>query len=42
MKVKQNELYACMKEKYGTSYKENTQVCGKPEKRKLFYFYLLD
>ena len=42
MKVKRNELYACIKEKYGTSYKENTRVCGKPEKRILLDFYLLD
>ena len=42
MKVKRNELYACIKEKYGTSYKENTRVCGKPEKKILLDFYLLD
>ena len=42
MKVKRNELYACIKEKYGKSITENTRVCGKPEKRILLDFYLLD
>ena len=41
MKVKRNELHACIKEKYGTLYKENTRDCGKPEKRILLDVYLL-
>ena len=40
IKVNRNELYACVREKYGNFFKDDTKICGKHEKKLLLHFYL--
>ena len=38
IKVNRNELYACVREKYGIFFQDDTRICGKHEKKLLLDF----